>query len=311
MKSISLVAVALLLFVALQGTYVVSEWEQVVITRFGKPVGDPITTPGLKIKLPFVDDVKRFDRRFLEWSGEPEELPTKDKVFIWVDTYARWRVTDPLLFLQQLQDENRAQTRLDDFIDGEVRNTVARHVLLEVIRTSDREPVPDPSQRGASAEQLAGVSYGRERIREEILEKVAGRVDGLGIEVLDVQFRRINYSETVRPDVYNRMISERRRISDRFRSEGQGEASRILGEMGRDLKEIQSQAYREAQEIIGRADAEATQIFAEAYNASSDSRSFYEFLKTMETLRLTTDASTSLLLSTEGDFYRFLEDSSP
>lgn len=310
MKGFSLILVAVVLFIALQATYVVSEWEQVVITRFGKPIGEPIMTPGLKLRLPFVDDVKRFDRRFLEWSGEPEELPTRDKVFIWVDVYARWRVTDPLLFLQQLQDENRAQTRLDDFIDGETRNTVARHDLRELIRTSHRVAVPDPSQRGAP-EQLADIATGRDNIRREILAAVDRRVSGLGIEVLDVQFRRINYSETVRPDVYNRMISERRRISDRFRSEGQGEASRILGEMDRDLKQARSQAYREAQEIIGRADAEATQIFAEAYNSSADSRSFYEFLKTMETLIATTDSSTSLLLSSDGDFYRYLEDSSP
>ena len=305
--AVPMVVLVVLLLAFSQAAFVVSEWEQVIVTRFGAPVRDPITTPGLKLKVPFVEQVRRFDRRFLEWSGDPEELPTRDKVFIWVDTYARWRITDPLRFLESLRDENRAQTRLDDFIDGATRNAVARHDLKEVIRSTNRTPEQDSS--GETQEELATVEIGRDGIREEILAAVQEEIADLGIQILDVQFRRINYSESVRPDVFNRMISERRRISDRFRSEGQGEASRILGEMDRDLKEIQSGAYREAQEIVGRADAAATDIFARAYNQSAESRDFYEFLKTMETFRETIGSDTSLLLSTDGDFFRFLKGS--
>ena len=307
MKFLPIVVAVVILLLFMQSAFVVNEWEQVIITRFGQPVREPILEPGLKFKIPFFEQARRFDRRFLEWSGGREELPTKDKVFIQVDTYARWRITDPLRFLERLRDENRAQTRLDDFIEGETRNAVARHDLIEVIRSTNRTPASDPTQSGTEEDRFLEISLGRDDIRLEILAAVGEKVSDLGIEVLDVQFRRINYGETVRPDVYNRMISERRRISDRFRSEGQGEASRILGEMDRDLKEIQSTAYREAQEIIGRADAEAIEIFARAYNQSADSRSFYQFLKTMETYSSTVDEDTSLLLSTAGDFFKFLK----
>jgi membrane protease subunit HflC len=311
MKGVPVLLAALVLLVLLSSSaFVVNEWEQVIIVRFGQPVRDPITEPGLKFKVPLIDSVRRFDRRFLEWSGDPEELPTRDKVFIWVDTYARWRITDPLRFLERLRDENRAQTRLDDFIDGQTRNAVANHNLIEVIRSTNRTPELDTSQLDSEGE-LAPIEVGRDGIRKEILAAVQEQVTDLGIEILDVQFRRINYGETVRPDVYNRMISERKRISDRFRSEGQGEASRILGEMDRELKRIQSEAYREAQKIVGVADAQATDIFAQAYNQSPDSRQFYQFLKTMETFRSTVDESTSLLLSTDGDFYQFLKGGSP
>jgi len=309
-KAVVLVLAVLAVFGLVQSAFVVNEWEQVIITRFGEPVRDPITEPGLSFKIPFVEEARRFDRRFLEWSGDPEELPTRDKVFIFVDTYARWRITDPQRFLENLKDEATAQTRLDDILDGETRNTVARHDLIEVVRSTNRTPELDDSQAGVE-ERFQQIAIGRDQIRTEILEAVRPSVEHLGIEVLDVQFRRINYGETVKPDVYNRMISERRRISDRFRSEGQGEQSRILGQMQRDLKQIQSEAYRTAQEIIGRADAEATQIFARAYDQSADSRSFYEFLKTMETLGATVDKDTSLLLSTDGDFFRYLEASRP
>ena len=292
LKFLPIVLAVVILILLVQSAFVVNEWEQVIITRFGQPVRDPILEPGLKFKLPFLEQARRFDRRFLEWSGGREELPTKDKVFIQVDTYARWRITDPLRFLERLRDENRAQTR--------------RHDLIEVIRSTNRTPAQDASQ---SDDEMAfmEISIGRDDIRLEILAAVGEKVEDLGIEVLDVQFRRINYGETVRPDVYNRMISERRRISDRFRSEGQGEASRILGEMDRDLKDIQSTAYRTAQEIIGHADAEAIEIFARAYNQSADSRSFYQFLKTMETYTSTVDENTSLLLSTSGEFFKFLK----
>lgn len=314
MKRVYVLVLVAILFVVLLGRplYVVNEYEQVIILRFQKPVGDPISTPGLKVKLPFIDNVSRFDRRFLEWSGEKEEVPTRDKVFIEVDMYARWRITDPLRFLQSLVNETGAQSRLDTFIDGETRNAVARHDLREVIRSTNRVPQQDESA-GATEEILVDIEVGRDNIRKEILTAVQASIldADLGIEILDVRFRRINYGEAVKTDVYRRMISERQRISDRFRSEGEGEKARILGEMDRDLKRIESEAYRTAQEIIGIADAEATDIFARAYNQSADSRQFYQFLKTMETYEDIFDESTSLLLSTDGDFFQFLKSANP
>ena len=298
-------------FIVLSGmVYVVPEWEQVIITQFGNPVGDPITTPGLKFKVPLIQKIHRFEKRFLEWEGAVAELPTKDKVFILVDTYARWRISDPLLFFQRLRNERGAQSRLDDILDGETRNAIAKHVLLEVIRISNREPLRDESVTGIQQE-LTEIDKGRDVIREQILEASQPRVSDLGIEILDVQFKRINYGDQVLQDVYRRMISERTRISDRFRSEGQGEKAEILGNMERELQRIQSGAYKTAQEIRGRADAEATEIYAGAYNQSADSRNFYEFLKTMETFETTVDPETWMILSTDGDFYRFLKRSGP
>jgi membrane protease subunit HflC len=303
---IGLIIAAIVVFIVLANAlYVVNEPEQVIITQFGKPIGDPITTPGLKFKTPFIQRVHRFDRRFLEWNGDANELPTRDKRFIWVDTYARWRITDPLLFFQRLRDERGAQSRLDDILDGETRNAIANHDLVEVIRSTNREPV----ETNLTIEEqtvLEDIETGRLAIQDMILEAAQERTTDLGIEILDVRFQRINYVEEVRQRVYERMISERQRIADRFRSEGQGEAQRIRGERDRDLKEIESGAYRTAQTIIGEADAEATEIFAEAYDRSPQTREFYEFLKTMETFRNTIDQKTSLILSTEGDFTRFL-----
>ena len=306
MRYVGFVGLFLLLLVLTSSVFVVYETEQVIITRFGKPVRDPITTPGLKFKMPLLDDVNRFDKRFLEWDGQPKELPTKDKRFIGVDTYARWRISDPLLFFQRLRDELGAQSRLDDILDGETRNAIAKHNLVEVIRTSNREPEVDESRPEESG-ILEVIGAGREEIRQEVLRNAQARTSDLGIEILDVQFKRINYVEEVRRKVYDRMIAERQRIADRFRSEGQGEASRILGEMERELKRIQSEAYREAEEIKGRADAEATDIYAGAYNQTAESRRFYEFLKTMETFETTMDPETWILLTTDGEFYRYLK----
>ncbi len=306
MRYVGFVGLFLLLLVLTSSVFVVYETEQVIITRFGKPVRDPITTPGLKFKVPLLDDVNRFDKRFLEWDGQPKELPTKDKRFIGVDTYARWRISDPLLFFQRLRDELGAQSRLDDILDGETRNAIAKHNLVEVIRTSNREPEVDESRPEESG-ILEVIGAGREEIRQEVLRNAQARTSDLGIEILDVQFKRINYVEEVRRKVYDRMIAERQRIADRFRSEGQGEASRILGEMERELKRIQSEAYREAEEIKGLADAEATDIYAGAYNQTAESRRFYEFLKTMETFETTMDPETWILLTTDGEFYRYLK----
>ena len=217
--------VGLLFLITLRGTlYIVQEPEQVIITQFGKPIGNPITQPGLHVKIPFVQKVHRFDKRFLEWDGDPNQLPTEDKRFIWVDMYARWRISDPLLFFQRLRDERGAQTRLDDILDGETRNAIANHALVEVVRSTNR--TPQSSELEAADEvKLSTISFGRDKIRQEILAKAQERTSDLGIEILDVQFKRINYVEEVQKNVYERMIAERRRIADRFRSEGEGVAT--------------------------------------------------------------------------------------
>lgn len=314
----------LLALVVATAAYIVPEWEQVVITRFGEPIGQPVTEPGLKFKVPFIDKVRRFEKRFLEWDGKVTTIPTREN-FIVVDTYARWRITDPLVFLQRFQVESRAQARLSNILDSETRDAVARHDLVELIRTSNREPEQEESLQQDAGEETApgeeedqllqdevsvfeAIEIGRETIREEILANAQKSVTEFGIEILDVQFKRINYVEDVRKSVYERMIAERRRIADRFRSLGEGEAAEIRGDKERELKRIQSEAYRTAEEIRGKADAEATEIYAQAYNRSGDTRAFYEFLKTMESYGETFDEETSVVLSTGGDFYKYLVD---
>jgi membrane protease subunit HflC len=305
-----IIVVVFIVVLGLSGAfYVVNEAEQAIITQFGEPVGDPITSPGLHFKVPLIQQVHRFDKRFLEWDGDPNELTTKDKRFIFVDTLARWRITDPLLYFQRLQDERRAQSRLDDILDGETRNAIANNDLVEVVRTSNRAPAQDESSFEEVTTTLDQIDVGREAIRLEILTKAQTRTSDLGIEILDFQLKRINYVEDVRQKVYQRMIAERVRIADRYRSEGEGESARISGERDRELKRIESEAYRTAQEIVGKADASATEIYASAYDQSADSRRFYEFLKTMETLRSTASSETSIVLSTDGEFYSFLKDS--
>ena len=304
--SILIVLVTLLVFSG--AFYTVQEYDQVIITQFGKPVGGPIISPGRKFKIPFVQTVNRFEKRFLEWDGDPNQLPTKDKRFIWVDTYARWRITDPLLFFQRLRDERGAQTRLDDILDGETRNAIAKYDVVEVVRSSNREAQLTEAEVEDET-RLENISAGRGDIREEILRNAQSRTGDLGIEILDIQFKRINYVEEVQRKVYERMIAERKRIADRFRSEGQGEASRISGERERELLRIQSGAYKTAQEIKGRADAEATRIYADAYDSSPEARDFYGFLKTMESYAATIDSDSRLVLSTDSDFYKYLKGS--
>jgi modulator of FtsH protease HflC len=300
----------IILIVILSAAFVVSETEQVVITRLGKPVRKPIDKPGINFKIPFVEDVNRFEKRFLEWDGDPNQVPTKDKRFVWVNTYGRWRISDPLLFFQRVRDERGAQARLDDILDGETRNAVAKHDLVEIIRNTNRVPVDDMdflSHDEEMSDVFPNIEIGRENITRQILAEASERVKELGVELLDLRFKRINYVEEVQRKIYERMITERKRIADQYRSEGQGEASKILGDKDRDLKEIQSEAYREAQEIIGKADAEATAIYARAFNQSADSRDFYRFLKTLETYKTTFSENDWLILSTKSDFYRFLE----
>ena len=312
MRGLGGFVLALLIVAVLSAAYVVDEGQQVMITRFGKPIGEPITEPGLKFRIPFFDTVRVFEKRFLEWDGKVTEIPTKEKRNILVDTYARWRITDPKIFLERLRDEATAQSRLDGILNGETRDAIARHDLAELVRTTtDREAVRDPSQPAEEAgADLEPIEVGRQTIREEIQRNAQKRIEeqDWGIELLDVQFKRVNYVADVRQSVYARMIAERQRIADRFRSEGEGEASRIRGDKERELKSIQSEAYRQAQEIIGRADAEATEIYAGAYDQSAQAREFYEFLKTMESYSETFDEETWMMLSTDSDFYRFLID---
>lgn len=300
-----IVFVAVLLFVVLSSSlYTVKETEQVVITQFGKPVGKPIMTPGLKMKMPFVQKVYAFEKRFLEWDGDPNQIPTKDKRFIWVDSYARWRITDPLLFFQRLFDERGAQSRLADILDGETRNTIAKHELIDLVRSTNRpfvvaEDIAELSQPEAAER----VEHGREKLTEEVLQNARRRTVDLGIEILDFRIKQINYVDEVRQEVYARMISERKRIAERYRSEGAGEAARIAGEKDRELRVIESEAYRTAQEIRGKADAEAADIYAAAYNRDPE---FYRFLKSMGTLEESLDAETMLLLSTDSELLRYL-----
>jgi len=298
-----IILVALVLF---NSVYIVQEPHQAIITQFGKPVGDPIMTPGLNFKIPFIQKVHRFEKRFLEWDGDPNQLPTKDKRFIWVNNYARWRITDPLLYFQRLNNERGAQTRLDDILDGETRNAIANYDLVEVVRSTNRTPMATEVDSEDEV-TMEDIEFGRNVIRLEILANAQKRTADLGIEILDVRFKRINYVAEVQRKVYERMISERQRIAERFTSEGQGEAFRIRGEKDRELLRIRSEAYKTAQEIKGNADAEATNIYASAYNRSADTRSFYEFLQTMEAYKTTLDKESSLVLSTDSDFYRFLK----
>jgi membrane protease subunit HflC len=309
MKNVAIIviaAVALIVLLMLSGAfYVVTEAEQVIITQFGDPVGDTITTPGLKVKMPFIQKKNVFEKRFLEWDGDSNQLPTKDKRFIHVDTYARWRITDALKFFQRLRDERGGQSRLDDILDGETRNTIAKHDLIEVVRNTNRVfAVSEETHEELAPEAQQQIEFGRAVLAAEVLKAAQGRTSDLGIEILDFRFKRLNYVPEVRREVYARMISERNRIAEQFRSEGGGESARINGERERELKTITSEAYRQAQEIKGRADAEAADIYARAYNRDAD---FYRFMKTMEVFKTTMNEKTVLLLGTDGDYLRYLE----
>ena len=290
-----------------QSIYVVNETEQVVVTQFGRPVGDAVTEPGLKFKTPFVQKANYFDKRYMEWDGDPNQIPTKEKKFIFVDSYARGHITDPLQFYKRLTNERGAQSRLDDIIDGETRDQVASHTLEEVVRNTNRQADTTGKISDIIEDSLALIEVGRKRIQDIIQETVNEETKDLGIEVLDFRFKRINYVEDVRERVYDRMKSERIRIADKFRSEGEGEASRINGEKERELNQIQSEAYKEAEMIKGKADAEAARIYAEAYNKSRSSRELYSFIKSMETFQSTFDSTTTVILSTDNELYKYLK----
>jgi membrane protease subunit HflC len=314
-----MVAVAALIiggYLLASSVYTVSEVEQVILTQFGKPVGEPVTTAGLKFKVPFIQEVNPIDKRVLEWDGSPSDMPTKDKLYISVDLFARWRITEPLQYFLRLRDERSAQSRLDDILGSETRNAVAKHELIEIIRTTkDRVPLRDAMLAGSEQETGVGalvpIHKGRQLVEHEIFTAAAEKVRVFGIELLDIRFKRINYNASVRPKIYDRMISERRQIAERFLSEGNGEAARIRGNRVRDLNKIQSEAYRQVEEIRGVADAKATEIYASAYNQSPASVDFYEFTRTMQAYKTMIVDNTTLILSTDSDLFKFLKGMSP
>lgn len=316
-RSISILAlIAIGIYLGWSSIYTVSEVEQVVITQFGKPVGDPVTSAGLKVKVPFIQDVNPIDKRVLEWDGNPSDMPTKDKLYISVDLFARWRITEPLQYFLRLRDERSAQSRLDDILGSETRNAVAKHELIEIIRTTkDRVPLRDAlltdAEKDLDMGSLVPIHKGRQLVEQEIFAAAAEKVRVFGIELLDIRFKRINYNESVRPKIYDRMISERRQIAERFLSEGNGEAARIRGNRVRDLNKVQSEAYRQVEEIRGIADAKASEIYASAYNLSPEAVSFYEFTRTMQSYKSMITENTTLVLSTDSDLFKFLKGMSP
>ena len=308
---VSLVLVIVLLFVSAKSTYIVNEAQQTIITRFGKPIGDPITEPGLYWKIPFVEDVNYFDKRFLEWDGSPDEVPTKEKTYIYVDTYARWRIADPLLFFQKVQNETRAQSRLDDILDGAARIAISNHDLFELVRMTNRKLVREEGVENNAdvANDIFDrqVKKGRAGIVKEIIETSQLKAQELGIEILDFRFKRIKYNAKVQNRIYDRMITERTKIADKFLSEGRGAFEKILGDKTRDLLTITSEAQKQSEIIRGLADAEATKIYANAYNRNADSRNFYNFVKTMETYKKTMSKNDILMLSTKSEFFKYFK----
>ena len=305
--AIPIVVLVLLVIVVLHGTlYTVSETQQVVITQFGEPIGEPIQTAGLRAKVPFVQKANYFERRMLEWDGRPYQIPTKDKRYIWVDTTARWKIADPLKFLESVGNEAGAHARLDDIIDSSTRNSITGHLLVEAVRNTNRllERMDVTADMLGAERALEKIEVGREKLTRRILRQAQEMAPQYGIELVDVRIKRINYVEEVRRKVYERMISERKRSAEKYRSEGQGKKAGIEGQMQKELNRISSEAYRKAQEIKGKADAEAIQIYAGAYAKDPE---FYSFLKTLETYKETLNNKTVIILSTDSDYFEYLK----
>ena len=312
MKKILSMITALVIVVALLlisgAVYTIDETQQVVITQFGEPIGDPITQAGLHFKLPFIQQANYFDKRILEWDGNPNQIPTKDKRYIWVDTTARWKIVDALKFLQSVTTETGAHARLDDIVDSATRNFLTSHNLVEAVRNTNRI-IEERSTRkeDESSDQIAGelerIELGRDAITRGILREASKIMPQYGVELIDVRIKRINYVAEVQRKVFERMISERKRAAEKYRSEGQGKKAEIEGQMDKELKEISSEAYKVAEEIKGKADAGAIAIYADAYNRDPD---FYAFLKTLETYRNTIDKDSTIILSTDSEYLEYL-----
>ncbi len=303
----------ILVLVLLVGTgsiFTVRESQQVILTQFGKPVGKPLVEPGLKFKLPFIQVANKMEKRVLEWDGQSTQMPTRDKLYIKVDTFARWEIEDPLEYFEKLRDERSAQSRLDDILGSETRNKVAKHDLIEIIRTTKgRQPQQQEDLGEILAEQgtLEPIRSGRSVIEKEIHAAAKGKLEDFGIRLLDVRFKRINYTSGVESRIFERMISERQQIAERFRSEGAGEAARILGDMEKEVRTIESEAYKSIQAELGRADAESTRIYAEAYGGTKEQEEFYQFTKTLEAYQDILGTETSLILSTDSELFQMLK----
>ena len=304
---IFIVIVILVIFISSSGViYVVDETKQIVITQFGKPVGEPITSAGLHFKTPFVQQAHYFEKRLLDWDGDPNQIPTEDKKYIWVDTTARWKITDPLKFLQSVGNEMGAHSRLDDIINSATRDAVTSHLLVEAVRNTNR--ILESKEEGedviVSEEALERIDVGRQQLTRAILEKAKVLAPQYGIEIVDVRIKRVNYVEDVRNKVYDRMIAERKRAAEKYRSEGHGKSAEIEGQVAKELKLITSEAYRQAEVVKGKADAETINIYAQAYEQDPE---FYSFLKTLETYKKTIDANSTIILTTDSDYYRYLK----
>jgi modulator of FtsH protease HflC len=310
-----LAAVFVLALVISLSVYTVDQTEQVIITQFGEPVGEPITEPGLHFKTPFVQTVNTLDKRFLEWDGASVAIPTRDKTYIHVSTFARWRIEDPKTYFVRLHDERSAQSRLDDILGSETRNSIAKHDLIEIVRTDkNRQPIKDETLKGGPTNEigvLPPIQFGRQKIEEEIKTAAAQKLGEFGITVLDFRIKRVNYNPDVQDRIYQRMISERLQIAQRFRAEGDGESARIAGQRERDLNEIQSTAYRQVQQIRGEADAKASEIYAKAYTQDPQAAEFYTFLKTLETYRKIFTKDSTIVLSTDSELFQLLKRVAP
>lgn len=304
MKNISLIALILLVVLGLSSAYTVGEGEQVIITEFGKPIGEPVDRAGLHFKVPFIQEVRSFEKRSLEWDGDPNQVPTADKKFIEIDTTARWRITDPLLFLRTVQDQQRAQARLDDVLDAETRDAISSHKLLEAVRSTNREMMHDADDQDEGVTRTTEeISVGRRALAQIVFNGAAPQVEEYGITLIDFRVKHIIYVEDVRAKVYDRMISERRKIAERYRSEGNGKSSEIDGQREKELLRIESGAYKRAQEIRGEAEAIATKIYAEAYGSDA---AFYAFLESLSAYEDVLDEKTLLMLSTDSALLRHL-----
>jgi membrane protease subunit HflC len=306
MRTLFLVAIAITIVVVYNAAYIVDETEQVIVTQFGRVVGKPVTTPGLKFKLPFFQQANYFPNNLLTWDGDPGQVPTKDKTYIWVDTFARWKIVDPIKYFQTVNNEFAALERLDDIIDPAMRNLVTSYPLVESVRNTDRSMDTFEAVSGESKKRVYQykINLGRDEITKQIIKQASLKLAPFGIKLVDVKIKRINYIESVRRAVYDRMIAERNQIAEKYRAEGKGEASNIRGEKQKELQTITSQAYEEAQKIKGDADAKATKIYADAYGVDPE---FYAFLKTMEVYKATMKKDSTLVLSTDSDFMKYFK----
>jgi membrane protease subunit HflC len=300
LRTIGIIIVIALIVTVANGFYLLEEGKQAVITQFGRPVGQPVTEAGLHFKTPYIQEATFFEKRILIWDGDPNQIPTNDKTFVYLDVTARWRISDALVFLQAVNNEIRAQTILDDILDGTVRDLVNKNDLVEIIRSSDFSPETMTN----SAVEVERLQFGRDKITSMIHEAASKITPKYGIELVDVMFKRVNYIDTVRRKVYDRMISERKRIAAEKRSMGEGQKAEIMGKVERELKVIISSANREAEEIKGKADAEAAKIYADAYNQDPE---FYSFIKSLESYKDAVGENTNLVISADSEFYKFLQ----